>query len=132
MSNKKLITQVIYDNLPYDNPFKDLTTEKLLFRWWVTGRSSSGLRLSEEGKQAFELAEVEFYEYPLFVKKEKISKIKLTEFTINLGKKIKCPFYIGLKNTNSNSAYIRIYDSKIAMMISLYGNFIDYIESVKA
>ena len=51
------------------------------------------------------------------------------EFTLKIGKLIKCPFYLGSKPKDSKTkAYIKVYDSKVAMMISLYGsNLQDYI-----
>lgn len=125
-NNKKRITQAIYDNLPDNNPFQELPVEKLVFRWWSTGRNSTGLRLSEEGKTAFDLAEIEYYDFPY--------EMDATTFpykVLIIGKKINCPFYIGFKNRLYKSAYIRIYDSKIAMLINLYGSFTEYLESTK-
>lgn len=101
-----------------------------MFRWWTTGRSSEGLRLSEEGKMAFDLAQIEHFDYSLFHEKIKKGDIAMGAFTVNLGKKIKCPFYIGLKTNQAKSAYIRIYDSKVAMMITLYGSFYEYFNSI--
>lgn len=132
MKSKEEITQVIFDNLPEINPWKDLSIDKLYTKWWITGRSSQGLRLSDEGKNAFDLAEIEYYEYPLFDNKNQTGNIKMASFTINLGKKVKCPFYIGLKTNQAKSAYIRLYDSKVAMMVSLYGSFYDFFNSTKA
>ena len=134
-SKKEKITEIILDQLPNSSTFKTIPLDKTLMRWFVTGRASTNLRLTDEGKQAFELAEIEFYEYPLFTKEEYkniVSKkdLKGTKFTIML-RKMECPFYIGLKTTQTKSAYIRIYDSKVAMMISLYGSFKEYLESKK-
>jgi len=128
MNSKVEITKAIYENLPAINPFKDSNTEQLIFRWWTTGRSSEGLRLSEEGKLAFTLAEIEYFDFPLFDQKIKKGDIVMSTFTINLGRKIKCPFYIGLKTNQAKSAYIRIYDSKVAMMIELYGSLKEYLD----
>ena len=124
---KETITKVVFDNLPSTHPFQNLTTHQLMFLWWTTGRSSSGLRLSEEGRDAFELAEIEYYEYPVYLTKDQQKDFSIKKFTLDLGKKINCPYYIGLKNKKKNSAYIRVYDSKVAMLISLYGNLIDFL-----
>jgi hypothetical protein len=45
--------------------------------------------------------------------------------------KIECPFYIDLKKKPFASQYIRLYDSKVAMMIGLYGSFLEYVKSLK-
>jgi hypothetical protein len=51
---------------------------------------------------------------------------------MELNKKIKCPYYIGVsQKEKTKSFYIRIFDSKIAMMLGLYGNLQDYLASVK-
>ena len=103
-------------------------------RWWVTGRSSDSLRLTDEGRQAFDQAEIEFFDYPLFTEQElkNMSKafVEGSKFTMKL-KKINCPFYIGKKTQYSKSLYIRVYDSKVAMMIGLYGTFTEYLDSIR-
>ena len=49
-----------------------------------------------------------------------------------LNKKIKCPYYMGVNKDGKKSfPYIRFYDSKIAMMVSLYGNVNEYLDSIK-
>jgi len=135
MSKKQKITNIILNNLPNSSTFKNIPAEKTLMRWWVTGRTSNNLRLTEEGKLAFDQAEIEFFDFPLFTEKQlkdfKINKKNIFEgsqFTIKL-KKVDCPFFIGMKTSKTKSAYIRIYDSKIALLVSLYGSFIEYLES---
>jgi hypothetical protein len=133
MKTKRDLTQVLIDILEIDQSQPKNTINDLLFKWWATGRSGSGLRLTEDGMTAFSQAEIEYYDFPVFSngKYKDIKKEDLKKFTLNLGKKLKCPWYIGLKNQQPKSAYIRIYDSKIAMMITLYGSFLEYIESAK-
>jgi hypothetical protein len=133
MKNKELITQALIEILEIDLSQPKNSINDLLFKWWATGRSGSGLRLTEDGMDAFSLAEIEHYDFPLFVgdKHKGLKKEDLKRFTLKLGKKIKCPWYIGLKNQQAKTAYIRIYDSKIAMMITLYGSFLEYLESAK-
>jgi hypothetical protein len=129
MSNKEVITKAILENLPNRHPWQQLSFDQILLTWWSSLRESQSLRLTENGVMAFELADIEYYEYPL--DKETASTYKKSLYTVNLGKKIKCPFYLGYKNTRPKTAYIRLYDSKIAMMVSLYGNFKDYFEALK-
>ncbi len=133
MKTKRDLTQALIDILEIDQSQPKNAINDLLFKWWATGRSGSGLRLTEDGMEAFSLAEIEYYDFPVFSneKYKGIKKEDLKKFTLNLGKKLKCPWYIGLKNQQPKSAYIRIYDSKIAMMITLYGSFLEYIESAK-
>jgi hypothetical protein len=48
---------------------------------------------------------------------------------MELNHKLTCPYYLG-KNI-AGGAHIRLYDSKVAMMISLYGDVYDYVKSTK-
>lgn len=132
-SKKYQITEAVYHALTPEQR-SSLNTEdieKLMFRWFATGRASSGLRLTEEGQEIFTVADIEYYDYALVLDKDKMPEIKRSEFALTLSKKLRCPFYIGLKNRQASSAYIRIYDSKVAMMINLYGSFYDYLDSIK-
>lgn len=129
MSNKEVITKAVLENLPERHPWQQLSFDKILLSWWSSLRESQSLRLTENGLMAFELADIAYYDYIL--DKETFATYKKSAYTVNLGKKIKCPFYIGYKNTRPKTAYIRLYDSKIAMMVSLYGNFHDYFEALK-
>jgi hypothetical protein len=135
MNKKDEITNLIYNNLPAFSEFKKIPKEKIYIIWWVTGRSKSNLRLTELGNRAFEEVNVEYYEYPLFTEEElKEYKRNLTFSQFQLYfmlQKIECPFYIDLKKKPFASQYIRLYDSKVAMMIGLYGSFLEYVKSLK-
>lgn len=123
----ELVLNQIPRNLNYDLSGR-LTAKDLLTKWWFTGRSG-GLRLTERGDQAFKLAELEFYEYEI-----PTGQINITyhSFALQLSKKINCPYYLDINTKKGPSKFIiRLYDSKIAMMVSLYGNLTNYLESVK-
>lgn len=129
MKNKEVITKVIVDILGIDISQPKNSLDDLTFKWWATGRTGTGLRLTEEGNKAFTDAEIEFFEFPLFKKgKQDMKPTEFKSFTLKLGKKLDCPFYIGIKIEN-RLAYIRVYDSKIAMMIELYGSFTEYLNA---
>lgn len=124
--NKKLYTKKIYDLLPNNCYYKQYTLDKLLFIWWATGRNSSNLRLTEEGKNAFDLVDIEYYDYPLITHSDQWDKTKYSLFTVTIGKKINCPWY--LKKDSKKLAYIRLYDSKVAIIVSLYGSIFEYLK----
>ena len=45
---------------------------------------------------------------------------------------MKCPYYIGLNIKNNKKApFIRIYDNKIAMLVTLYGEIQNYLDSLQ-
>lgn len=123
--NKQQYTEILFKHLK-DTLDPSLDVSKLYKRYWVTGRSTKNLRLTEEGKKAFDLLDLEFFEFDLNTKTERFNYD-----VVNVGKKLKTPFWIGFRNRFYKSAYIRIYDSKIAMLITLYGSLSEYINSIK-
>ena len=129
---KHEITNAIIKELPHSQ-WHEMPIDDVVFRWWVTGRGGEGLRLSDEGMNAFLKSNIEYYEFPignLWNKKDKFLRPEL--ITHELSKKIKCPFYLGVnKDGDKKGPYVRIFDSKIAMVLTLYGNLKEYLNSVR-
>lgn len=125
-SKKQLITEAVLEQLPSQS----FTVDEVLFQWWMTGRQD-GLRLTNIGDSAFRLAEIEFYTFPA----DKIPAGSWYHFMIELNRKMKCPYYLGSTKVEGigqkADPFIRIYDGKIATLLSIYGNLKDYLESVK-
>jgi hypothetical protein len=126
-STKQKITEAVLAEIPKSHRiYHELPVEDVIFKWWQTGRQE-GLRLTDEGVTAFQLADIEFYDYEF--KQEGQS---YHSFVIELNKKIKCPYYLGVnKNDKNKKFYIRLYDSKIAMLMNLYGTLQEYLSSIK-
>ena len=127
VKTKLKITEIVLKQIPEQlnyNLSGRLTPHDFLLQWWYTGRGDS-FRLTTLGEQAFLLAEIEYYEYPLS------SYDPTPAFKLELSKKIKCPYYLDIVSKSSRKPKIRLYDSRIAVMVSLYGSFKDYLESVK-
>jgi hypothetical protein len=116
-----------------DSPWKDFTADKLVFDWFVTGRAGSGLRLTDAGKTVFENAKIAHYDFDFKPPNNTRSSAAWGKFTMLLDKKVKCPYYIGVRlaEKDKKQPYIRLYDNKIAMMMALYGDLESYIESTK-
>jgi hypothetical protein len=123
--DKVKYTETLYQYLK-DKLEPNTDVNQLYKRYWFTGRSTKNLRLTDEGKNAFDILDLEFYEFHLNTTTDRFNYQ-----AVNIGKKLKTPFYIGFRNRFYKSAYIRIYDSKIAMLINLYGSFDDYLNSIK-
>lgn len=120
---KLRITQAIISQIP--NPYNDylqLPTDKVIPKFWMTGRNG-GMRLTDEGAKAFGYADIEYFSFSL-----KSKKLNWYPFLLEINKKIKCPYFLGSKD---KVAIIQIYDSKIAMVIELYGGIYNYLESIK-
>lgn len=124
---KETITEAVLKEIPkVYRTYHESSTEQLLTKWWLTGRQE-GLRLTEMGMTAFTLAEIEFYDYE-FVQDGQ----SYYAFISDLNKKIKCPYYLGVNKINkSKKFYIRLYDSKIAMLLGIYGTLQEYLNSIE-
>jgi hypothetical protein len=124
-SLKVIITEAVLEQIP---AYPDRSTEKAIGNWWYT-KNGDGLRLTPIGDTAFRMAEIEFFDLPL-----KVNQGTWYSFMVDAGKKIKCPYFISSdkKSSKIQGPFIRIYDSKIAMMIELYGGINNYMDSIKA
>lgn len=129
--NKLKITKAVLQEIPTDlTEDHKLPIEQVIFKWWQGGRSSNSLRLSDHGYEAFTKAKLAYYEFPLLSNKTDLTGLlnNPNSFILSLNKKIKCPFYI-MKVTSGSKSMIRIYDDKIAMLITLYGTLQEYLDS---
>ena len=119
---KRVITAAVLEQLPV----QFATIDQVIAKWWMTNRQS-GLRLTDTGDQAFRLASIEFFSCPL----GPTDPGGYYLFLIEVNRKVKCPYFLGVtKVEGKNEPYIRIYDSKIAMLIGIYGNLRSYLESI--
>jgi hypothetical protein len=126
---KETITSAVVLQLPNTySDFNGIPVDKLLFKWWFTGRSD-GLRLTEFGDSMFRLAEIECYTFDF----QRRTDMSDHAYMLELTKKIKCPYYLGVNKSEDKKKipYIKLYDSKIAMLISLYGTLVEYLNSIK-
>lgn len=129
MSNRKSKKQIITEAILAENPLIDQRPiDKILFDWWTSGSSGDGMRLTAIGDDAFRKAEIEYYQC-------EITKTGTSYygFMIELSKKINCPYFLGTEKVEGGKGkpFIRLYDSKIAMMMTLYGDIRSYLDSIK-
>lgn len=119
---KYTITRAVMDQLPSNNT----PIETIISDWWFT-KSGDSLRLTPQGDIRFREAQIEYFDLPV-----KVKKINWYKFLSECNKKIKCPYYFSVnKDTESKEPFVRLYDSKIAMMLALYGDIESYLESVR-
>lgn len=118
-STKRIISEAVLAKLPNTGQ----TIDNVTFQWWMSGRQD-GLRLTELGNKSFKAADIEGFNHSL----EVIKASHWYTFLLDLSKKMKCPYYIGTKD---GANFIRVYDSKIAMLVTLYGTFQEYLDSVR-
>lgn len=123
-SVKRRITKAILEQIP-----GQIDLEMAMKTWWLDIRNEGGLRLSDAGDQAFKVADIESFEFPFRLKKITDTEAIYSYQTLmlDLSLKVPCPYYIG--RHKPNEPFIKIYDSKIAMMINLYGDIYEYLRN---
>jgi hypothetical protein len=133
--NKQQYTEAVLDALPR-GPYHSIPIDQVIFKWWLTGRGGQGLRLNDEGLNMFKLAKLEHYDFDLGLNPKSMHKRRIVApeaFVQEIIKKIKCPYYLGVHKVRGEKGepFIRVYDHKTAMMITLHGNLREYLEATK-
>ena len=119
MPNKREFTKKLLEQNP-DNVIDDA-----LHVWWYNIRDDGGLRLTERGFNTFVNAfELEYYEWDLHTKQWLNSKLLL-----KLDKHMTYPYYIE-PLVKKFPAKIYIFGAKEATAINLYGDLLNYLETI--
>jgi len=121
---KLVISEAVMKQLPGNSE----TIQEVINTWWYT-KSGDSLRLSTLGDYKFREANIEFFDLPI-----KSKQLNWYSFLNECNNKIKCPYFFGVNSdvgSKFKDPFIRIYDSKIAMMLTLYGDIESYLASVK-
>ncbi len=103
-----------------DGQYTQSDVELALIKWWSNIRNNGGLKLTDYGVRAFKDAGLEYFDYPF----RNLSSSVLIKFD----RYMPCPYHLEL--CAAGKWQIRIYDSRIAMLIGLHGTIIDYVDSL--
>lgn len=123
LTYKEQVTQTVLEQI--DGSY--WTFNEAMKKWWQNPRRDGSLRLTPMGDHEFQQAKIEFSDHVI----AKMGK-NYYGFVIELSKKIKCPYYIDVsKSEEGIIPFLRLYDSRIAMMLSLYGDLDSYLSSIK-
>lgn len=127
MSSKEHFTKIILA----EKPDIHLTLEQALKSWWVNIRKDGGFRLTDAGALAFDITDFEYFDFDFMIKNSNVT-LSWSQYMLELNNKMPCPYYINIKTIDGKkSPYIRVYDSRIAMLINLYGSVDRYIQLSK-
>lgn len=119
MNHKHTVTQDIWNRLAdHERPSMD----QALMLWWRDVRvDHKGLRLSDRGYQACELAGYPSWSY-------EAPSLWWPGTLLRLNQKLPCAYYVDA--ARRNNPRLILYGSDVAMMCSLYGDwdrFLDYL-----
>ena len=127
-SQKQLTTEIVLAQMPANLAMEQFAPiDQVISKWWMTNRQA-GMRLTDAGDLAFRTASIEFFSCPMGT----ITDGSYYSFVAEVSKKIKCPYYLGVTKVpgTKNDPFIRVYDSKVALLIGLYGNIREYLDSI--
>ena len=132
--NKEQITEAVLNEIPEGIIPSSMPLDDIVFKTWLTGRGGQGLRLSDKGLKLFELAKLKYYDFELGLDPKSMHKRRIIApeaFIQEIIKKIKCPYYLGVHKLRGKKGepFIRVYEHKTAMMITLHGNLREYLDS---
>lgn len=122
--NKRAITERVIKLYDPDPTEREL--ELALSTWWANVRRNGGLGLTSAGKEAFDLAGLDYWDIPV-----KIVEIIKSSTRLKLDRHIHCPWFltgIGVGKGKFQPT-LRLYDSRIASMVILYGGLEAYLDN---
>ena len=115
------ITEKVLSLIKPDYTVFDLDTA--MVTWWKNIRSTGGYGLTCAGSQAFEKADIEFQEFDDGAS----SYMGNMTLSLLLDAKMVTPYYF---YSHDKRRKIKIYDGRIAMIITLYETVSDYIKTL--
>lgn len=115
--NKNLITEKILGIIKPDFTESELIETNFKIWWKIT---SGGMRLTPEGVAFFGKANIEYYNFNC-----NKTNLRQGNTLLKLDKHLAAPYFL---STTDN--FVRIYDSRIASLIHLYGSIIDYVNTL--
>lgn len=116
--NKQQLTQKLLELIP-NSP---LTTDQAIRCWWYSRNSTSGLRLTDIGYDAF-TNDLDLETYLFNV--EHI--VPSPRVILQLSKLISCPYYI--ERTKLRWLNLHLFGSRQAVELTLYGDLQRYLSS---
>lgn len=115
------ITSAVLKILMPDHSKEDLHKAKVT--WWQNFRSTGGFGLTFNGSKAFQNAEIEYQEYEI----SRVATVTGLGYSSLLDKKMIVPYYFYV---DKGIFKIKVYDSRVSMLIVLYDSVMDYVNSL--
>jgi len=124
VTDRRAITERVLSILEPEHSAERL--DQCMVLWWRNIRSTGGFGLTTEGDSRFQSAGLESWEFTDGIVQNSISA---AAFSASLDKKMIAPYYAYFSNKHK---YLRVYDSRVATMMTLYGNVGEYLNTLEA
>jgi hypothetical protein len=116
--DKRKLTQSLIKHLPHN---ENCTVDDLYSLWWHNLRNNGGMRLTTVGYEVFcNDLKIECWSFP--IESHELN----TRLVMALDRKLQNPYYI--RFNKKKSLEIVFFDSKEAVLASLYGNIKRFID----
>ena len=122
-ADRATVTKTVLSILKSDYHKDDLHNAEVT--WWQNIRSTGGFGLTETGSKAFDKAELSFVEFDNGAS----SYQRNHELRIIADNKMLVPYYIRIHDKKQK---IRVYDSRISLLIVLYDTIDEYLKSAES
>lgn len=120
-ASRDMVTSTVLGILTPDYTSEDLHQANVT--WWQNFRRTGGFALTAKGEAAFKAADIECEEYEIgpagFMTGMGTSAI--------LANKMVVPYYFYI---NKGTMRVKIYDSRVSMMVVIYGTVKEYLDSL--
>jgi hypothetical protein len=121
--DRRVVVKRILDIIKPDNTDEDVNIA--MKTWWQNIRRTGGFSLSNTGAEMFKRADLEYHEIDYGIV---LNSLSATAFAAILDKKMPAPFFLIFQNRRK---YIRVYDSRMALMMALYDDINAYLDSLE-
>lgn len=117
-ANRDQVTSAVLGIITPDYTEDDLHRSNIL--WWQNIRRNGGFSLTRIGAEAFKNADIEFEEYEIGT----AGVMTGMGMSAVLANKMVVPYYFYI---NDRIMRVKIYDSRVSMMIVIYGTVQEYL-----
>lgn len=129
--SKPEITAAVLGELQEMSQWSSATVSTVMKKWWMAANSNSSFRLTDDGATAFGMAGISHYDFTLTT--DPMLPKSFHVLARMLRTNLKTPYYLGVASKKTSipaGPYLRIYDSKAAMMITFHEHVSSYLNSV--
>jgi hypothetical protein len=121
VTDKEKIIEAI---LPHVPPTEIATQDYAMKTWWKNIRRSGGLGLTQFGDHIFRSSGIEHWDFDW----GEASMLGNIGASIALDRRMPCPYYF---YSDKKRRVVRLYDSRVATLVALHGDFTAYINTLK-
>jgi hypothetical protein len=115
--------KIVHSILSLVSESESVTFDLAMKTWWQNIRTTGGLGLTYDGDRIFKSVGLDYWNFEI----GPASSITVLSTAIKLDKQVPCPYYF---YSEKKKRMIRVYDSRVATLVTLYGDFTSYLNTL--